>query len=566
MIERCNTNKREFRYQPLSQIIREVASNHGCDAEALRSAVRRHADCPSRVHSLRILSDDQEHVICATLLSQASLKKSLRAVDLRNLVNSAFSVDVTMNWVQSFMGRHKDLLRYCKARIVAKARVKQNIRPDTIRFCELYGCIIDNCEIVPHALINIDECRLAMRRDGQLGLTTICGVDEIDQNVQAPTDGLTMSVLPFVSAAGECLAVFIVLKAPGKIAEGKEYALDIIHPSKHFRRSARLSKHPWSYFYVYTKSGYINTQCYDAIMQRFTAIWHTRYPGLDCWVLADQLGCHKDPKVVESLAEDHIYTLLFPPNTSHFLQPLDGHVFRTLKRAFGPAAAAARLDAALTDGDSRHIVFYALYDAARAAFRPGPICKSFSDRGVWPFKPDVIELHLDAWIGRCSKAMADQQLSERRLIVHSLMGKATSQAAARTEKRAASSTVVEFRAGLHTPMSYGEILDAADATTKAKQRQEEERVQKRVESGKRKREQEKEKARKKRQRMLDTAARNRARLIIKKCRGGCRKLRGNKKWPTCPCGQYVLCYDCAEIPARRRAFEAHEAICVGDRS
>lgn len=47
-------------------------------------------------------------------------------------------------------------------------------------FCDTFEWLVKDLCIKPHQLINIDECRLAMRRDGQTDAMTLCGVEVED--------------------------------------------------------------------------------------------------------------------------------------------------------------------------------------------------------------------------------------------------------------------------------------------------------------------------------------------------------------------------------------------------
>ena len=157
------------------------------------------------------------------------------------------------------------------------------------------------------------------------------------------------------------------------------------------RRSERLSDSPWPYYYVVTKTGYLDDNSYVEVMRAFADLWEQQHPGLWCYILADQLNCHKKPKIVEEMALRHIFTVSFAPNTLHFVQPLDGLVLATLKKVFRQVLSELGLDAALNDGPAGPFVFHAMYTACEKAFKSKIITKSFRDRGVWPFNRDIIQ-------------------------------------------------------------------------------------------------------------------------------------------------------------------------------
>lgn len=132
-----------------------------------------------------------------------------------------------------------------------------------------------------------------------------------------------------------------------------------------------------------TKTGYLDDNSYAEVMRAFADLWEQQHPGLWCYILADQLNSHKKPEIVEEMALRHIFTVLFAPNTSYFEQPLDEHVFGTLRRIFRDALSVLGLDAALKNGPAGRLVFHGMCAACAKAFKSKIIKKSFQDRGVW---------------------------------------------------------------------------------------------------------------------------------------------------------------------------------------
>ena len=113
----------------------------------------------------------------AVALTRAREKASMTRKDFLSAVNAVFQTDLTKSWLDGFLRRHEDFLKVCKARVVTKTRCSANIEPEVVEFCGTFEWLVDEHCIKPHQLINIDECRLAMRRDGQTDAMTLCGVD-----------------------------------------------------------------------------------------------------------------------------------------------------------------------------------------------------------------------------------------------------------------------------------------------------------------------------------------------------------------------------------------------------
>ena len=140
------------------------------------------------------------------------------------------------------------------------------------------------------------------------------------------------------------------------------------------------------------------------------------------------------------MALRHIFTVLFAPNTLHFVQPLDGLVLATLKKVFRQVLSELGLDAALNDGPAGPFVFHAMYTACAKAFKSKIITKSFRDRGVWPFNRDIILTAMRKWINKRAKAPTGGTAQQQ--AVQSLLEYSTSLSSERRASMSAQHTTV----------------------------------------------------------------------------------------------------------------------------
>ena len=231
-------------------------------------------------------------------------------------------------------------------------------------------------------------------------------------------DQTTLTLLPVVSAAGECLAVYIVVRKVMKEEERKSDAPTTIHvvgDEPPNRRVSRRRKHPWRYFYAVTATGNINSDLYLEIMKHYSAVWSTAHPGLHAFVLMDRLHAHTDPTTVAELAKRNVFTLLFNANASLYIQPLDGVVFSVLKRVFRANVRTYVLEDSMCDESDCSPVYHAAYDAMDKAFQKNVIIAAFRDRGIWPWRRDVVMKNALQWIkaARPSESVEDAGSSLR---------------------------------------------------------------------------------------------------------------------------------------------------------
>jgi hypothetical protein len=301
-------------------------------------------------------------------------------------------------------------------------------------------------------------------------------------------------------------------------------------------------------------------------MDEFVNLWNVHHAGLHCFVLADQLGCHKEPQIVKKLAEKDVYTVLFPPNTSHFIQPLDGHVFRTLKRFFTLALDQHLLDAAVEGDDPGSAVFYALFDAALEAFKPEIIQASFSSRGIWPFDRLKVVDALDSWLGIKLRSSSDQLLSDKLSIVNMLVEQSNAISSQRLKATEARFTRRTMQAPLNSPKTWQQI--AAEDERRKRQAAEEAATKEAAAREREERKQQNLLAEQARQAQVQANKdeRERKRIqqeISKECRGRCGKIKFGHGWTVCACKMHTICRDCYKNSRKNRSFTSHFRVCKG---
>ena len=85
---------------------------------------------------------------------------------------------------------------------------------------------------------------------------------------------------------------------------------------------------------------------------------------------------------------------VFPPHTTHIVQPLDGSPFRALKQAFRTKNNMI----AQWGGDTRDKAFFfrEITDIRKQAMKSRTIRKVFAERGISPFQPALVIDRLNA--------------------------------------------------------------------------------------------------------------------------------------------------------------------------
>ena len=125
-------------------------------------------------------------------------------------------------------------------------------------------------------------------------------------------------------------------------------------------------------------------------MKKFINWWTTTRPGLDCFLVCDNLIVHRDYDVVENARNSGIHFINIMPGSSHWFQVHDQEPFGILKKSYfdekntfsPPAAAQSRV--------RRTISTAQFYEAEAKAFRPRIVAEAFRKVGLLPWSPDTI--------------------------------------------------------------------------------------------------------------------------------------------------------------------------------
>lgn len=125
---------------------------------------------------------------------------------------------------------------------------------------------------------------------------------------------------------------------------------------------------------------------------RLATLWTTHCPGLHLTLLADNLAVHRDVKVLAALLKARINVFFLPPNTSHFLQPLDDLVFAIYKSQL--VQLARELSEALIRNDIKwnaaQVLTAVTIQAEQKALQPDKIVASFANVHLLPFDAEKI--------------------------------------------------------------------------------------------------------------------------------------------------------------------------------
>jgi len=191
------------------------------------------------------------------------------------------------------------------------------------------------------------------------------------------------TILPVVSANGTIWAVFFIYKR-SKDSDSNYIRRIPPPPCDHFQRG----KYPL--FFTSTTSGYVDTQLWFNISTKLCELIFPHLYGSECLLFLDNFSPHLSIESLKLLYEHNIHCMFLPPNTTHWIQPLDNNPNACLKNCIKSIKRKRYNCSNLTQSNKYHLLTNISIEAIDKSFKKDVIIKSFTETGVWPFDEDKI--------------------------------------------------------------------------------------------------------------------------------------------------------------------------------
>lgn len=273
------------------------------------------------------------------------------------------------DWLQMFLSRNTDItLR--KSEGVSLARANAMNRLEVNNYFKLLESVFmqDNKEVfTPNCIFNMDESGLQLNsrpghvlaKKGSKAVSTVTSTEK----------GETITIIACCNAEGNFLPPACIMKGKNKKAEFED------------------GMPPGSKLFMSPKSAYITS---DIFLQWLKTHFVPRKPTGKVVILLDGHSTHcNSVEMLEYANQNEIILISMPSHTSHYLQPLDRSVFKSLKYHF---YEQCRLW--LNQNPGRRITrlsFGTLLNKAwgKAASAENAI-SGFKATGVYPFNPEAV--------------------------------------------------------------------------------------------------------------------------------------------------------------------------------
>lgn len=272
------------------------------------------------------------------------------------------------DWLQLFLSRHPDL-SVRKSEGVSLARVQGMNRDEVKEYFNLLSTLMEENDLLnkPGSIFNMDESGLQL--NSRPGAVVAEKGSKTVPVITSSEKGETITVLACCNAEGMFLPPYVVMKGVNKKKEWED------------------NMPPGSKVVMSKKSAYVNAEIFfEWLRDHFLP----RKPLGTVMLILDGHTSHSSSVQMLGFAEmNSIILMCLPSHTTHYLQPLDRSVFKSLKHHF--YSAVEKWQRNHPDRKLGRLQFgELLQDCWGKAATPGNAVSGFKATGIYPFNPDAI--------------------------------------------------------------------------------------------------------------------------------------------------------------------------------
>lgn len=549
------------------EVARTVCSESPQYFEAVRRGVSRHVERqskPAKRHGAHALTLEQELMVVGVIIAFSIYMSPLNNSQILLCVNETFNKSLAHPWVADFLVRHKKHLTTRKVKQIQTARVLSNDLNTIGDWIERHERWMESRHFPIHARFNIDETRLVPPSDKR---RVVAKKQHKFDNRESRITSLG-TLVPVINSKGECFMSFYVLK--------DHEELNMSLPGK---LKVHRGRDTWPRRFAMTSTGYTNKELWVDIMNSFADRWIELHPGLHCVVYLDNCSVHRedrdfnlDSNFILRLASRGIHCYFFPPNCTHWLQPLDDVIFGQLKTRLKQVHSKISFSAAVRMNADIKLDLTDVIDVEEEVFTSEIITKSWYNTGM---ASPTVGLTIDKAkiISNAKREFHHSEDEDDRVI--ELAKKATTavinNSPTKEPKKVTRIPVTVNRS--YSPEELNEMIEVELEIEKEKKAAKEEKAKKKEEETKQKRadrlkkKQEltdlrNQKDQEKRQRIIQKAKAEEQEYRRKHC-GYCQRLwRNGKDWLECEiCEIFTVCGKCV---GGKKMMEEHEETCSGE--
>lgn len=361
-------------------IYTKIAKKHGVDRNTL-SRAHRGVQVPRRVanESQKKLNNQQELDLVKYILQLSERHSAPTRRMIQNFASSVASQPCSDMWVQRFLHRHHEQLKYAWVTGMDSNRHNAESQYKYELYFQLLQQKVTQYNILPENTYNMDEKGFAIGVLGRTKRVFSRRQYEKKEVRQALQDGSRewVSLLATICADGTALPPGIIFASKNSTIQSRWVA--DVNPERH---SIHVTSSPTGW-----TNNDIGLAWLEQVFDRYSKPKaRLRYRLL----VVDGHGSHLTQDFLEYCHQKRIILAVLPPHSTQTLQPLDVVCFKPLSSAY-----SNELDDHLQQSQglsplSKADFFALFWPAWVSTFTKNLILKAFEATSIHPIKPDVI--------------------------------------------------------------------------------------------------------------------------------------------------------------------------------
>eukprot|EP00170_Pyropia_yezoensis_P002425 contig_10182_g2429 len=283
----------------------------------------------------------------------------LSKMQVRQLVQRKWGKELSASWLRRWVKRHKGQLtpRACKE--LSDQRAGPRVMQSVEEFCVELKELLEHHHFTAGGIMNYDEMRV-VNKGGRMVIQRVESAEKERANALSTRHSTVASLLSFVAADGSVFLSAYVMKA--KFEEGQ-----VADVNFKLHAAPKESRREWPRYDSWTETGFLDGDTFAQVVDLVATEWAVRNPSTSLLLFGDRLGAHMRPDTVEKAVDRQVYLFFLPPNTSHFLQPLDASPFATFHNLVRRSDEQLVMDGKLVNIDTCDALLASAFTAERKA-------------------------------------------------------------------------------------------------------------------------------------------------------------------------------------------------------
>ena len=393
MIFQIKTNNRKQKDAAVAAI-----ANHGAEVKvttllkAYQRIFKNSNIQKPKIHSRNTLTSDESHALTYTISVMSKCSLNLSCAQVRGIIKRTFKKKVSQPWVSNFIQKNS-IFSLRRLKKLSAARSSMDIEAMTEYFIEQHQIFLKKYPMSAARIFNFDESRVGAYQGKSCYRHTIYLKDSGFSSKKTNRAITTTSILPVVSADGMVLVVYYII--PGQYVDCIEKNVGDNGNCKFtFLKYTAPTRSHYPEIITCTDTGFVDQKLFVEIFKDIAKRIKLRFPDVDTLFLGDNCGIHHIPETIVALAKLRIFLNFLPPNTTHFLQPLDKWLFARFKAEVYILIEEYQEAEMLLNISNDKNTSYIAQKSMKAVAKADIIKACFRDTGIWPFSPEIIRKNL----------------------------------------------------------------------------------------------------------------------------------------------------------------------------